>query len=52
MLVIVRPGGIENYFAELAERFMTDPGDVAGLNAIGTRYGITVLGPPIAARSK
>jgi quercetin dioxygenase-like cupin family protein len=52
MLVIVRPGGIENYFAELAERLMTDPGDVAGLNAIGTRYGITILGPPIAARSK
>ena len=50
MLVIARPGGIENYFAELAELFMTDPGDLAALNAIATRYGITILGPPIAAR--
>ncbi len=31
---------------------MTDPGDVAGINAIGTCYGITILGPPIAARPK
>ncbi len=52
MLLIVRPGGIEKYFAELAERFMTNPGDVPGLNAIGARYGITVLGPPIAARPR
>jgi mannose-6-phosphate isomerase-like protein (cupin superfamily) len=52
MLLIVHPGGIENYFAELAERSMTNPGDVPGLNAIGARYGITILGPPIAARSK
>ena len=52
MLVIVRPGGIENFFAEVAERLMTDPGDVASINAISTRYGITILGPPIAARPK
>ncbi len=50
MLVVARPGGIENYFAELAEKLMTDPNDVAGLNAISVRYGITILGPPMAAR--
>ena len=50
MLIVVRPGGIENYFSELAERAMTDPGNVAALDAIATRYGITVLGPPLAAR--
>ena len=50
MLVVARPGGIENYFSELAERTMADPGNVAALNAIATRYGMTVLGPPIAAR--
>jgi hypothetical protein len=50
MLVVVRPGGIENYFAELAEKLMTDPNDVAGLNAISLHYGITILGPPMAAR--
>lgn len=52
MLVIARPGGIENYFAELAERMMTDPENVPALNAIAKRYGIVVLGPPIAARNK
>ena len=50
MLVVARPGGIENYFSELAERAMADPGNVAALHAIATRYGMTVLGPPIAAR--
>ncbi|MDR3727047.1 MAG: cupin domain-containing protein [Terracidiphilus sp.] len=50
MLIIARPGGIENYFAELAARVMIDPGNVAALNAIATRYGITILGPPLAAR--
>lgn len=50
MLVVVRPGGIENYFSELAERAMADPGNVAALDAIATRYGMTVLGPPIAPR--
>ena len=48
MLVVARPGGIENYFSELAE--LADPGNVAALNAIATRHGMTVLGPPIAAR--
>jgi quercetin dioxygenase-like cupin family protein len=52
MLVVVRPGGLERYFAELAERAMADPGNMAALNAIAVRYGITVLGPPMAARPK
>jgi mannose-6-phosphate isomerase-like protein (cupin superfamily) len=52
MLIVVRPGGIENYFAELAEREMADPGNVAALRGIGTRYGVTVLGPPLAARPR
>ena len=50
MLVIAKPGGLENYFAELAERAMNDPANVAALSEIGARYGITLLGPPIAAR--
>jgi mannose-6-phosphate isomerase-like protein (cupin superfamily) len=52
MLVVARPGGLEKYFAELAERAMSDPGNIAALNAIAPRYGITVLGPPMAARPK
>ena len=50
MLVIAKPGGLENYFAELAERAMNDPASVAALSEISARYGITVVGPPIAAR--
>ena len=50
MLVIAKPGGLENYFAELAERAMNDPANVAALSEIGARYGVTLLGPPIAAR--
>jgi len=50
MLVIAKPGGLENYFAELAERATNDPANVAALSEIGARYGITLLGPPIAAR--
>jgi hypothetical protein len=29
---------------------MNDPANVATLSEIGARYGITLLGPPIAAR--
>jgi mannose-6-phosphate isomerase-like protein (cupin superfamily) len=52
MLVLTRPGGIESYFAELEACSMRDPGNIAALNAIAPRYGIKVLGPPIAARPR
>ena len=32
------------------ERVTNDPANVAVLSEIGARYGITLLGPPIAAR--
>lgn len=51
MLIVVRPGGIEDYFAVLAEMDMSNPGNVAALNAIAPRYGIKILGPPIVARN-
>jgi mannose-6-phosphate isomerase-like protein (cupin superfamily) len=50
MLVVAQPGGVEDYFAELERCAMSDPGNVAALNGVAARYGITVLGPPIAAR--
>jgi quercetin dioxygenase-like cupin family protein len=50
MLVIAKPGGLENYFTELAQRAMNDPANVAALAEIGARYGVVLLGPPIAAR--
>jgi hypothetical protein len=46
MLVIAKPGGLENYFAELAERTMNDPANVALLE-VGARYGVVLLGPPL-----
>jgi quercetin dioxygenase-like cupin family protein len=50
MLIIAKPGGVENYFTELAKKAMNDPANVAALSEIGARYGVTLLGPPIAAR--
>jgi Cupin domain len=50
MLLIAKPGGLENYFAELAQRDLSDPANVAATSEISMRYGITLLGPPIAAR--
>jgi len=52
MLVLARPGGIERYFAELEACSMANPGNIAALNGIGVKYGIKVLGPPIAARNQ
>lgn len=52
MLVIARPGGLEDYFLELSERMMSDPGNVNALNAVARRYGVTVLGPPMASRNQ
>jgi quercetin dioxygenase-like cupin family protein len=52
VLLIARPGGVEKYFAEVAAQFIHDPNDLAALQAIGLRYGIRILGPPIAARNK
>lgn len=51
-LVIARPGGLEDYFMELAERMTVDPSNVAALNAVARRYGVTVLGPPLAFRGQ
>lgn len=50
MLILARPGGVELYFQDLAERMMSDPANVPALAAIGARYGVKVLGPPLAAR--
>jgi quercetin dioxygenase-like cupin family protein len=50
MLLIAKPGGVENYFAELSERMITDPTNIPALSALAASYGVTLLGPPIAAR--
>jgi mannose-6-phosphate isomerase-like protein (cupin superfamily) len=52
MLILTRPGGIERYFTELEACSMANPGNIAALNGIGVKYGIKVLGPPIAARNQ
>lgn len=50
VLLLARSGGVEKYFTELGRHAISNPGDLAALNALGLPYGITILGPPIAAR--
>ena len=47
--MIPKPGGLENYFAELAEKAMNDPANVAALSEIGVRYGITLGGGQVGS---
>ena len=52
LLMIARPGGIHTYFEELAAEMVNDPEDIAALNAVGAKYGIEVVGPPLGAHGK
>ena len=52
LLMIARPGGIHTYFTELANAAVNHPGDIAAMNAVGAKYGIEVLGPPLAVRNQ
>lgn len=52
MLIVAKPGGIESYFMELAERMMADPSNLPALGAIAAKYGVVLHGPPIGARKK
>ena len=47
---MIVPAGLEGMFAEYAAYFgsLQGPPDSATLDEIGRRYGITVVGPPIA----
>jgi quercetin dioxygenase-like cupin family protein len=51
-LIVIRPGGIEKFFAECAAHAVNNPNDLATMNALGENYGVKILGPPIAARKK
>jgi quercetin dioxygenase-like cupin family protein len=51
-LIVIRPGGIEKFFAECAAHAVNNPNDIATMNALGENYGVKILGPPIAARKK
>lgn len=46
LLVGVTPGGFEEFFEEIAAAGVTDPAAAA---AIGARYGLDFLGPPLEA---
>ena len=45
------PAGLEGMFAEQAEYFasLTGPPDEAAVAAIGAKYGVSVVGPPLPA---
>ena len=50
MLIMVRPAGAEKFFEEASA--MTAPGsppDIAEFSALAKRYGMEILGPPLAA---
>jgi quercetin dioxygenase-like cupin family protein len=51
-LILIRPAGIEKFFAECAAHAVNDPSDIATMNALGGNYGVKILGPPISARKK
>ena len=51
-LILIRPAGIEKFFAECTAHAISNPNDIAGMNALGENYGVKILGPPIAAREK
>ena len=51
-LIVIRPAGIEKFFAECAAHAVDNPNDIATMNALGENYGVKILGPPIAARNK
>jgi len=48
-VVILTPGGFEGYFAEMAERQLQVPDDLAEIDACALRHNCEVTGPPIVA---
>ena len=46
-LVILTPGGFEGFFAEMAERNLRIPEDMATINQIAERYHLSFTGPPL-----
>lgn len=49
MLVMMTPGGFEGFFAEVAARNLRAPEDMPEISAIGTRYHLEFVGPPLGA---
>ena len=53
MLVMVRPAGAENFFQEMSEMIPAGtPPDFGKLTALAQRYGVEILGPPLAMLPK
>lgn len=53
MLVMVRPAGAERFFEEMSEMIPRgSPPDIGKLTALAQRYGIEILGPPLAMMPK
>lgn len=46
-LVIVTPGGFENFFQEAAARQLRIPEDMAEVSQLGTIHNIEFVGPPL-----
>lgn len=48
-LVILTPGGFEDFFAEMAEGQLCIPEDMAKITRIAAKYQLTFTGPPLGA---
>ncbi len=46
-LVVLTPGGFENFFKEMAQGRFAVPGDMAAIEASGTRHNMRFAGPPL-----
>lgn len=48
-LVILTPGGFENFFREMAEGQFQIPDDMKAINEAAARHNLTFTGPPLGA---
>jgi mannose-6-phosphate isomerase-like protein (cupin superfamily) len=49
LLLTFSPGGVDRFFQELAPLAAAEPPDPAGLAAVGAKYRVEVVGPPLEA---
>lgn len=49
LLVILTPGGLEGFFAEMAQGAFRIPEDMEQVGASAARYGVRFTGPPLGA---
>jgi quercetin dioxygenase-like cupin family protein len=46
LLVVITPGGFENFFKEVSDRRLAVPDDMAALTKLAADFGLEFVGPP------